>query len=409
MSLRAALLWVLVLLGGWMFLPWLAGSTGPFGNLKASTIASRAMFPALSPDGKTVAISRDNLQGHGLDSEVVYTTIDVRDARSSNILGTFSLPTTRTGGMGNEEWRNDFHMQYCDRGKYIVLSDSQNLMYVVDARTLQIHTTFDLRSMAALSEGPIPRNGIDEIVGSCSANGGTAVFFLRGGRFGKDGFVRVVDLETGERMRGIESLDTAGAGWVNISPSGNLVAFLERENNHGDQQHDGQIVVFDIRANAVYRRIPVSHRGYKLDEGLLFAGDSAMILEQRSPTENTNVRNWSFQLVDLTKGQVAGLFGDQQDEDMAVSADGRTVMGSLPRRSFGRGAKFILWDRESGKSIAESPDLGNVHHGCFLAITFIGNCSASDETPMLELSQDGHSVLAWWSQSDGHPKVYSLR
>ena len=404
MSFRAALLWVFVLVCGWMFVPWLVGSTGPFGKLTESKVSGSAPYPVLSPDGKTVAMVHDYSKMPGAYAQVVTTTVEVRESRSSRLLGTFSLPSTMTGTATEEGWGNDFTAQYCDHGKYIVLSDTQNLIYVVDATTFRTHNTFDVRLMGDTAELAASHPRISYVLGGCAANGTVAVLHLFGGRFGEAGKIRLVDIETGETLKGIENLDTSDAESVVISPSGDMIAFLQHEN---DVSHSGagELKVFRLRENAFDSQIAVGHLDLRPENGLAFAGDSSIVLNQRVINGDFK-EHWAFRLVDLHTGNIAGPLGDEGTYKVAVSVDGKTVMAYRPRESFSGSSRFTLSDRETGNRIVESPALKSTYHGCFPNIG-MGSCTPSYGIPTLQLSQDGRSVLAWWK--DEPPRVFSLR
>jgi hypothetical protein len=403
MKFRAVLMFVAVICAAWImwtFGRWVIGSTGPFGSLRESTVTGSAPYPTLSPDGKQVAIVHDVSKHPGAYSESVTTKVEVRDTVSSKMVGAFSLPSVMTAANGEEWWSNFFAMQYCDRGKYLVVP-SQDQMYVVDAKTLRVHNIFGLSAFGDASTERTSKTHDSYVVGSCSANGTVAVFRLSEGRFGDAGLVRLVDLETGQEIKGIEKIDTTHAESVVVSPSGDLIAFVQN-----DGGPDGDLVLFHTRDGSV-QRISVRHRGYAGDEKVAFAGDSSIVMAGKVPTGSfVDGGKPAFHLIDLNNGNDTELFGDKNFNEVAVSADGRTIMGYRYRKSFFQTSRFILWNRETSKTIVESPALKSAYQSCF-GISFMGNCTPSYNMPSLQLSQDGRSVLAWWLGEQ--PKVFALR
>src|SRR5580693_1634109 len=125
MSRRVAL-WIVLLVVVCALGQWLVGPTWPFGKLTVRTL--RPALPmgedsALSPDGKTIAVVDNVWKKSGYDTEDGIRTITVRDTQSSKVIGTLSIPTARTGGLHSQSWENGYDIQYCDRGKYMLLSD----------------------------------------------------------------------------------------------------------------------------------------------------------------------------------------------------------------------------------------------------------------------------------------------
>jgi hypothetical protein len=406
MKFRAVLIFVAVMCAAWItwmtwaFGQWAAVPTGPFGLLRQSTVKGSAPYPILSPDGKLVAIVHEVSKHPGSYSELVTTKVEVRDTVSSAMVGAFSLPPVMTAANGEEWWSNFFAMQYCDRGQYLVLP-SQDQIYVVDAKTLQVHTVFSLRAFGDASTERTAKTHSSYVVGSCSTNGKVAVFNLSEGRFWDAGVVRLVDLETGQELKGIENIDTAHAESVVVSPSGDRIAFLQNK-----RDPDGDLVLFHTRDSSV-QRISVRNRGYADGEKIAFAGDSSIVMQEKLFTGSfVDGGKASFHLIDLNTNSDTELFGDKNFDEIAVSVDGRTIMGYRYRKSFFQTSRFILWNRETGKTIVESPALKSTYQSCF-GPTFMGSCTPSYNIPSLQLSQDGHSVLAWWRGEP--PKVFSLR
>jgi hypothetical protein len=67
-----------------------------------------------------------------------------------------------------------------------------------------------------------------------------------------------------------------------------------------------------------------------------------------------------------------------------------------------RVARFVLWDRTSRRTIAESPALGVERHSCFLAIG-LGPCTSYERASELQMSDDGKTVLAFMPFTSDDP------
>jgi hypothetical protein len=108
-----------------------------------------------------------------------------------------------------------------------------------------------------------------------------------------------------------------------------------------------------------------------------------------------------------TASQIQALGDSSQDTygDFHLSGDGRTVLGYSENREDlypgppcpglnlrSRLAHFTLWDRPSGKIIAQSPALKMGHNS---QGNFPGGCTTeSDDGPVLDISQNGKTVAA---------------
>ncbi|MGO9095528.1 MAG: hypothetical protein ACLQGV_09925 [Bryobacteraceae bacterium] len=132
------------------------------GNLKMTTVIPAKGQPysvAISADGTEVAMMHREFPAPSLD--VTTDVIEVRDVQSGREVRTFSLPTIN--------WANTagFHvsrnLMYCDGGKYLLASSSSDTIYVIDARSFQLH--------ASIASNIPPHSDVEV---DCSASGSVA-------------------------------------------------------------------------------------------------------------------------------------------------------------------------------------------------------------------------------------------
>jgi hypothetical protein len=127
---------------------------------------------------------------------------------------------------------------------------------------------------------------------------------------------------------------------------------------------------------------------------------------------------------DVGTGDDVQTIADPQADDFflwGMSADGRTMLAYTGRSyictSCNKGtgqkkiedARFTLWNRQTGKPIAQSPSLTIVHHECPWYRFTIGSCTSFDETPVLAMSQSGNAVIASFTSGGEPVKVYPLQ
>jgi hypothetical protein len=402
-----------------------SSSVRAFGIVKESEIIPR-MSPSdsvtLSPDGGLVALIHTTLKQAVPYGEDSTSKIEVREVQSSRIVATFSMPTvTSIAGVGYSWSQGSNRIRYCDHGKYLLASDRHSIFYVLDSTTYQQHISIDLDALDLRTKpAGAPSGGSISVLSACSANRNIAIFQLIGGKFGW-GVTRVFDLDTGKEIPGIaEAIDPTQISSVAVSPAGMSLAVVQ----FGYQQKgyrpigDG-IVIVDMQKKAVSQRIRLNRNELPLDSlQVAFAGESAVAVEDRNFPK---VEKLLIHLWDVRSGSEMQTFGDPKEgayRYFGASADGRIVFGYTGKEVYcascdhhggesrTKNARFTVWERATGRRIAQSPMLKVIHHTC--PWVSFGACDPGDEEPMLEMSQAGNAVLVSW-QSGGEPvKVFTL-
>jgi hypothetical protein len=389
--------------------------TGATGNWQKTIVLPRMTEPhslALSPDGAFVAVDGGAFGSAGQGE--TGSMVEVREVQSTKVVATFNMPKTAEA----EPWQPaGKEVQYCDSGKYLLVSDWAHRYFVLDTATYRQRYSIDLdalgfrpRSSAELST----HSATPEVRGACAANGKIAVFNLSRGRFGI-GKTMVFDLEAGKEIPGTGSMtgavdfrDWDGLSGIAVSPSGSSLAMLFME----------RVLVVDLRTREVSRVIDFHTGAIETDNqrwnpAVMFAGDSAVAV-----TSVTRGFQPMIRFYDIHTGSKTQEFGDPSEYALGtfgVSADGRTVFGHTEKRvlvtQYGEQASraelqhFTLWDRLSRKVIAQSPSLA-------LAKDMIegpwGSGSSFDEVPEIEISQNGKVVAALWLGTPEPVRVFRL-
>jgi hypothetical protein len=129
-------------------------------------------------------------------------------------------------------------------------------------------------------------------------------------------------------------------------------------------------------------------------------------------THKRVIRDWNFS--GGTEPQELGSPGADTYRYFSGSSNGEVVFGYSGKESYcpscnsGGGenkvrvARFVLWDRASRRTIAESRTLDVERHSCFLAIG-LGSCTSYERAPELQMSDDGKAVLAFKPLTDHSP------
>lgn len=221
---------------------------------------------------------------------------------------------------------------------------------------------------------------------------------------------RVFDLDTGKQIPGTAEapgiVNSAGPNYLTglaVSASGSRLAIA----------FQGRVSVFDLRARPV-SQIASFYDGdiAKRHPSIAFAEESVVAVWNAERDFKPMIRFWDLG----TASQIQALGDSSQDTygDFGLSGDGRTVLdysekredldpkGNCPSLQLkSKLAHFTLWDRPSGKIIAQSPALKFVHN-------FQGNLwgchTESDEGPVLNISQTG-MVVAADCQSSGFEQL----
>lgn len=355
----------------------------------------------LSPDGAYLAhLHQDNIQAGNSIHAAVRSTVEIRDARSSTVVTTFHTPLA-------EDEESDFDirdsLQYCDSGKYLLVSPGRDRFYVIETKTYQQHAVIDLDFKTLHATSKLVRWLARA---SCAASGNVVAFSPADG---EHSVVRVFNLDTGDEIQETNRLfHPTGITDVDVSSSAKYVMIPDRLS----------YVIFNMQTGAVASRIPPNFANAPFGSypgPVRFVGDS-MLSEVWSTNIPISDGRQSLYLWDIKAGTRAQVIDklDPKARDVSIaglSADGRTILAYTRKTSHDeervKGASFSLWDRESGRLIAQSQSLKVIHYHCPLGITSFG-CAPGDDSPWLTLSQSGNAVAVWYASGGQPVTVYTL-
>lgn len=181
--------------------------------------------------------------------------------------------------------------------------------------------------------------------------------------------------------------------------------------------------VIDISRASRISTLSLGPRGASLpNDSIAFAGNNAVLIGERKCEDGDNfcdfsphqraIRDWNFS----GSGDARELSspGAESYQYFSGSADGHVAFSYAGNESYCKScnkgigetrvsdARFRIWDRTSGRSIAESPRLEVEKHSCFLAIG-IGFCTAYERAPELQMSDNGKAVLAFMPLTSDDP------
>jgi hypothetical protein len=390
------------------------GSHGRQG-LKVVTVhpASNVLDAALSPDGSRVAMTWR--EQYGRSSTDVHEAIEIKDVRSDKEIASFTLPR-RNWNLGQQSYV-DRSLQYCDHGKYLLAFAGPDALMAVDTTSLSIHSGITL---GTLPPQPAPDQPVrwltflpfsTYVTVDCSTHTPYVVLATWGDLQASS--VKLFDLEKGTEVADL-SRTYAGryqGGGVAISPDGSRAAVA----TWSDPNAGGQVEVIDISRASRVSTLSLGPRGALLPhDSIAFAGNNAVLIGERKCQDGDNfcdfrphprvIRDWNFsgdhEARELSSPGAYNYqyFSGSADGHVAFSYAGSESYCTSCNRGMGEtkvsDARFRIWNRTSGRIIAESPRLDVEKHSCFLVIT-IGSCTAYERVPELQMSDDGKAVLAF--------------
>jgi hypothetical protein len=390
-----------------------------FADLRMNTVVPAKGQPydvAISTDGTQVAMLSREFPKPSI--EVTSDMIEVRDVQSGREAGVVALPTM------NWEKRTQFYMsptlKYCDGGKYLLAFNGPDTLYVIDARSFQIHASIlvsELRlrlgnETTGLRFADIPM--LSEVAMDCSA--GSAVAAL-----GVWADMGVVSLKLFDLDKGSETADLGGifqgrnerytGDGMAISPDGSKLALgAWRFNGEGSV-----VELVDTRTRGFLKTLVLEDKTRE-EHQLTFAGDGAVVAgaSERQPNwfkpapHGRTIRVWDFGGNGTVR--TLGWPGTETYRSFGGSASGEVVFGYTGVESYcdscngGSGelkigdARFTVWDRASWRAVARSPKLRVASHSCPW-IQIMGSCTEFELAPELRMSANGKAILAFWPGS----------
>lgn len=374
----------------------------------------------LSPDGSLVATLNSEEQIDPAGGDNFRTNLVIRNTQSSETVASVALPDVHTGPPPFHSWQpRSSSAQFCNRGKYLLAFDRGDSVHVLD--TLSWHEKVALHPFLNIAAASAYSGGSNDIHSACSANAAIVIFELttRAQNFATR-TTRIYDLDSDQLLTDTtEDSHEDQVMDIAASPSGlNGAILLERNLSGGPIPRATELVIMDLKTRSVSKRIRVGDFGSQI----AFAGESAIAVA--SDPEPSAGHRLSIQLWDIQSGTPGATFADPQagaSTAVGVSADGRVVMaytgkenfcGSCPEEFKGtlqiEDARFTLWDRSTGKRIAQSPKLKVIKTAAkFLDLD--PRDPKQSLRPLLQLNQSGNAVLVsrpGWSEP---LQVFTLR
>jgi DNA-binding beta-propeller fold protein YncE len=334
-------------------------------------------------------------------------------------------------------------LQFCDRGRYLLAFEDPENVSVFDAQNFKLHTTISLRESEEAIRAELlktPKGNLfgagDLLFAACAANSPVAAFYV--GKLEHDlGDIEVFDLESGAEIPGFNGLsDAREPAGLAVSPGGSSIAVVNEDappipGKSPPDMDDDTVTVIDVANHRITQQFYVGKEAQLDDDPVAFAGDRALVLElnvfkpfkpgshQLIGTDNIER---SIHFFDTATGSEIGSISLPELNSFrfrGVSADGQVVLtlqekwrycifcSRLSDEHVGMVARFVLWNRNTGKPIWQSPPLRLAHHPC--SWFTIGSCTPSDEAPDIALDQSGNAVIASWATGAQPISVFTLR
>ena len=385
-------------------------------NLTKTVIAAgmRDMDKAsLSPDGSSVLIDRRETKQDLSETR----WLEVHDTRSFRTLATIPLPAIPppSPSMPPKVEFTSQAVHYCNGGKSILVYESGFTFSVIDARTYTQKNSITLPVTIDRSEdNPLY---VDKpavvLASSCAANAPIAAVELVFGPFGT-GVTKVLDLENGTQISEFAADVFGYPVNIDVSPSGASAAILVARFQLGDLKpsydmgrYNSDLTLLDLNTHSVRRRTLSGMDGARV----AFAGEDAVAVAARDE-ENAGPQSRDLPqakpdiaLFDIRTGLVSQRFADPVNGArafVAASSDGRLLLGYTGKEWMYREgggsfrqterARFTIWDRQTGKMMAQSPGLQvfKTDYKMLDSSHFI------DWRPTIEYSRQGNAVLVSW-------------
>jgi hypothetical protein len=284
-------------------------------------------------------------------------------------------------------------LRYSHNGKSIIFSDG-NSIHILDSSNYEERNRFSL--------APFPGAG-----GSWGSNilrvspddRKVAVYLANTVRFAST--IRIYDLGTGHLDRELTPSMGVGSGGLAWSPDGTKLAFIWLPVHPGE---DLPLDARNVRIVNVVSGDEVSsfNTGYVAGP-IEFLSDAVVITASTNPDpdrfSDDTIKFWDVKTGRFLR-QIANPDTGIRNE-LAVSSDGRRIVGYTGKERYNElthehqilEQRFRVWDSETGKLLATSPDI--------LPKEFIYGLQ-------LQLSSKGDLVLVWGSNGKVSPTVYEI-
>jgi WD40 repeat protein len=353
---------------------------------------------AVSPDGRYVAANLGRSVQMADGSWKNNEFLEVLDLSASKVVARVDIPSVKLVSNAPAGLAGEF-LGYCDSGKYLVSFDSINTVYVLDASSYRVESTFDLGGMTE------PANGIGaNVTMACSA---TAPLFAVGGYGGRlgVGVVRVYDIVSGKEVDEVRQDAAAEAefGEIAISPDGSKLAILLKDRRWNEKLKGPNIQIRDGKSLKLVSDFSTGDS----PQGLIFAGESEVVTVNEQPSRSSSKQ--ALRLWDVQSGHEERQLADAQldvEGPISSSANGRYILASIVKYHLCRFCngmegrldvkqqKFAVWDKETGAQVFQSAPYGPI-------IEPLG------ARPVV--SQDGSTALVYWPHSGITPRLLPIQ
>ena len=358
---------------------------------------------SLSPDGSTVLIDRREMKQDLSETH----WLEFHDVASFRTLATIPLPTVPPPPPSRPKTELVSQaVHFCNGGNIILVYEGGYSLSIIDARTYTQKASITLAvTINRSAQNPLPDDNPPVVMAcSCAANAPVAAVELVFGPFGT-GVTKVFDLDNGQQVSEIATDVFGYPRNIDISPSGASAAILVARFQPGDlrRPHDAakysaDLAILDMNTRSLRRRILTGLDG----SHVTFAGEDEVAV---ASSGEGNEENQVIELFDVRSGAVSQRFGDPADGArafVAASADGHSLLGYtgkewMYREGMGsylqiNRARFTIWDRRTGKVMAQSPGL-QVFKADY---KMLDNSHTISTRPIIDYSQQGNAVLVSW-------------
>jgi hypothetical protein len=297
-------------------------------------------------------------------------------------------------------------VHFCNGGNIILVYEGGYSLSIIDARTYTQKASITLAvTINRSAQNPLPDDNPPVVMAcSCAANAPVAAVELVFGPFGT-GVTKVFDLDNGQQVSEIATDVFGYPRNIDISPSGASAAILVARFQPGDlrrpddaAKYSADLAILDMNTRSLRRRILTGLDG----SHVTFAGEDEVAV---ASSGEGNEENQVIELFDVRSGAVSQRFGDPADGArafVAASADGHSLLGYtgkewMYREGMGsylqiNRARFTIWDRRTGKVMAQSPGL-QVFKADY---KMLDNSHTISTRPIIDYSQQGNAVLVSW-------------
>lgn len=358
---------------------------------------------SLSPDGSAVLIDRREIKQDLSETH----WLEFHDVASFRTLATIPLPTVPLPPPSRPKMELvSKAVHFCNGGKIILVYEGGYSLSIIDARTYTQKASITLTvTINRSAQNPLADDNPTVVLAcSCAANAPVAAVELVFGPFGT-GVTKVFDLDNGQQVSEIATDVFGYPRNIDISPSGASAAILVARFQPGDlrrpddaAKYSADLAILDMNTRSLRRRILTGLDG----SHVAFAGEDEVAVASGG---EGNEEKQVIELFDVRSGAVSQRFGDPADGArafVAASADGRSLLGYtgkewMYREGMGsylqiNRAHFTIWDRRTGKVMAQSPGL-QVFKADY---KMLDNSHTISTRPTMDYSQQGNAVLVSW-------------